>query len=171
MRRSVYDEFSRDWIITDGLRTLGRYTAYQPFSNRMFCGLCNDLFWRRTWYRLGKDVKVWQCNERYKEKGVVGCTSKNLFEHQLHGAFIRAWNTVVAERNSRMATWAAQMAGDDLLAAFYAERFMELTASEQMIDKIDMSIVAKVLERTVFYGDHLDFFLLDGSTVTVKLDE
>ena len=29
----------------------------------------------------------------------------------------------------------------------------------------------KVLERTVFYGDHLDFFLLDGSTVTVKLDE
>ena len=154
-----------------GLRSLGRYTANQPFSNRVFCGLCNDLFWRRTWYRLGKDVKVWQCNKRYKEKGVVGCTSKNLFEHQLHGAFIRAWNTVVAERNSRMATWAAQMAGDDQLAAFYAERFMELTASEQMIDKIDMSIVAKVLERTVFYGDHLDFFLLDGSTVTVKLDE
>ena len=154
-----------------GLRTLGRYTAGQPFSNRVFCGLCNDLFWRRTWYRLGKNVKVWQCNKRYKEKGVVGCTSKNLFEHQLHGAFIRAWNTVIAERDSRMDAWTAQMAGDNLLAAFYAERFMELTASGQMMDKIDMSIVAKVLERTVFYGDHLDFFLLDGSTVTVKLDE
>ena len=48
---------------------------------------------------------------------------------------------------------------------------MNGTASGQMMDKIDMSIVAKVLERTVFYGDHLDFFLLDGSTVTVKLDE
>ncbi len=153
------------------LRTLGRYTADQPFSNRVFCGLCGDLFWRRTWYRLGKDVKVWQCNKRYKEKGVVGCTSKNLFEHQLHSAFVRAWNTVVAERDRHMDTWAAQMAGDDLLAAFYAERFMELTASGQMMDKIDKSVVAKVLERTVFYGDHLVFTLLDGSQVTVKLDE
>lgn len=153
------------------LRSLGRYTAEQPFSNRVFCGLCDDLFWRRTWYRLGKDVKVWQCNKRYKEKGVVGCTSRNLFERDLHGAFVRAWNTVVAERDIRMNIWAAQMAGNDLLAAFYAERFMELTASGQMMDKIDMTLVAKVLERAVFHGDHLVFYLLDGSTVTVKLAE
>lgn len=154
-----------------GLRTLGRYTADQPFSNRVFCGLCDDLFWRRTWYRLGKDVKLWQCNKRYKEKGVVGCTSKNLFEYQLHSAFVRAWNTVVDERNVRMDAWTAQKAGDDLLAAFYAERFMELTASRQRMDKIDLTIVAKVLERAVFQEDHLVFFLLDGSAVTVKLDE
>jgi len=154
-----------------GLRTLGRYTTDQPFSNRVFCGLCDDLFCRRTWYRLGKDVKVWQCNKRYKEKGVVGCTSRNLYERDLHDAFVRAWNTVVAERDTRMNTWVAQMAGDDLLAAFYAERFLELTASGQMMDKIDMSLVAKVLERVVFHGDHLEFFLLDGSRVTVKLTE
>lgn len=154
-----------------GLRSLGRYTADQPFSNRIFCGLCNDLFWRRTWYRLGKDIKVWQCNKRYKEKGVVGCTSKNLFEHQLHDAFVRAWNTVITERNSRMGKWADQMAGDDLLATFYAERFMELTASGQAMVEIDLTIVAKVLDHAIFSGEHLDFFLLDGSQVTVKLDE
>lgn len=154
-----------------GLRTLGRYTADQPFSNRVFCGLCNDLFWRRTWYRLGKDVKVWQCNKRYKEKGVVGCTSKNLFEHQLHSAFVRAWNTVITERNIRIQTWNAQKVGNDVLTAFYADRFIELTASGQFMDKIDMSIVAKVLERVIYYDDHLVFHLLDGSVITVKLDE
>ena len=152
-----------------GLRTLGRYTAEQPFSNRVFCARCGDLFCRRTWYRLGRDIKVWQCNKRYKEKGVVGCTSENLFEHQLHDAFVRAWNTVVAERESRMSVWNAQMAGNDLLTAFYAKRFMHLTANGQMMNKIDMNIVAKVLEHAVFHGDHLDFHLLDGSQITVNL--
>ena len=154
-----------------GLRSLGRFTAEQPFSNRVFCGLCGDLFWRRTWYRLGKDVKVWQCNKRYKEKGVVGCYSGNLRERVLHEAFIRAWNTVIAERDSRMSAWEQQKAGDDLLAAFFAERFMELTASGQAMEKIDLSIVAKTLEHAIFHGDHLEFFLLDGSQVTVKLGE
>lgn len=152
-----------------GLRTLGRYTAEQPFSNRVFCARCGDLFCRRTWYRLGRDIKVWQCNKRYKEKGVVGCTSGNLFEHQLHDAFVRAWNTVVTERESRMSVWNAQMAGNDLLTAFYAKRFMYLTANGQMMNKTDMNIVAKVLERAVFHGDHLDFYLLDGSQITVNL--
>ena len=36
---------------------------------------------------------------------------------------------------------------------------------------IDLGIVAKVLDRVVFHGEHLDFYLLDGSKVTVKLDE
>ena len=102
---------------------------------------------------------------------MVGCVSKNLHEHDLHGAFVRAWNTVITERNERMKTWTAQMTGDDLLAAFYAERFTELTASGHLMQDIDLSIVAKVLERVVFYGEHLGFYLLDGSKVTVKLAE
>ena len=102
---------------------------------------------------------------------MVGCVSKNLFEHQLHSAFVSAWNIVVTGRNERMKTWASQMAGDDLLAAFYAERFTELTASGHLMQDIDLGIVAKVLERVVFYGEHLDFYLLDGSRVTVKLAE
>ena len=73
--------------------------------------------------------------------------------------------------SERMKTWTAQMAGDDLLAAFYAERFTELTASGHLMQDIDLGIVAKVLERVVFYGEHLDFYLLDGSKVTVKLDK
>ena len=154
-----------------GLRTLGRYTVEQPFSNRVFCALCNDLFWRRTWYRLGKDIKVWQCNKRYKEKGVVGCTSGNLFERDLHNAFVKAWNTVIDERAQRMDAWTAQIAGDDLLAAFYAERFMELTASGQRMVEIDIGLVSKVLERVIVSDDHLVFFLLDGSEVTVKRGE
>ena len=86
-------------------------------------------------------------------------------------ALIRAWNTVVTERNERMKTWTAKMAGDDLLAAFYAEQFTELTASGHLMQDIDLGIVAKVLDRVVFYGEHLDFYLLDSSKVTVKLDE
>ena len=91
--------------------------------------------------------------------------------YQLHGAFVRASNTVITERNERMKTWTAQMASDDLLAAFYAERFTELTASGHLMQDIDLGIVAKVLDRVVFYGEHLDFYLLDGSKVTVKLAE
>ena len=78
---------------------------------------------------------------------------------------------MITERNERMKTWTAQMTGDDLLAAFYAERFTGLTASGHLMQDIDLGIVAKVLDRVVFYGEHLDFYLLDGSKATVKLDE
>lgn len=49
------------------------------------------------------------------------------------------------------------MAGDDLLAAFGAEGFIESAA--------------RVLERAMFYDNYLVFFLLDGSEVAVKMDE
>lgn len=63
------------------------------------------------------------------------------------------------------------MAGDDLLAAFGAEGFIESAASGQRMDNIGRSIVARVLEHAMFYDDYLVFFLLDGSEVAVKMDE
>ena len=63
------------------------------------------------------------------------------------------------------------MAGDDLLAAFGVEGFIEFAASGQRLDNIGRSIVTRVLEHAACHDNHLVFFLLDGSEVAVKMDE
>lgn len=47
------------------LRTLGRYTDEQPFTCRVVCGKCGAVYWRRTWTRGSRKIRVWQCGKRY----------------------------------------------------------------------------------------------------------
>ena len=80
------------------LRTLGRYTDEQPFTCRVVCGKCSAVYWRRTWTRGSRKIRVWQCGKRYQKKGVAGCKGCNLFEKDLEKAFLTAWNGIVENR-------------------------------------------------------------------------
>lgn len=67
-------EFERrhKYIEEHSLNSYAHYTERNPFYGKVICGECNNAFGRKTW--KGKDGqqtrKVWQCNERYKVKGV-----------------------------------------------------------------------------------------------------
>ena len=153
-----------------GIRNMGRYTDEQPFSHRVFCGHCGKVYARRTWYRGYGTVRVWICANRTYGKDGPGCQSENLREQDLHSAFIEAWNTVLSTRAKRMDSWNSAIDGDDALAAYRARQMIALTADTAPMDKLDMSIVAKVLERVVV-SDHsvLTFHFLDGTAICATL--
>ena len=158
-----------DFMEQHRLRSLGRFTDGQPFSNRVFCGVCGNVYWRRTWTRLNNKVKVWQCSTRYREKGVPGCGSENLYEKDLFRGFVYAWNAVVENRGDYLAEWEKQIAEGNPLEKHRAQQMIVLTAKGTLED-IDHILVGKVLDYcTVQQNGILDFHFLDGSRLGVSV--
>ena len=157
----------KEFMETHNLRTMGRYTDEQPFSSRVLCGTCGTIFWRRTLTRNGKRTKVWMCSQRYRQKGVVGCSSETLKEEALHNTFIKAWNGIIENRSKYVERWKNDMRGDNPLLAFRAKQMLELTKGKPM-KKIDMALVGKVLERCVVLSSEvMEIYFLDGTCVKI----
>ena len=91
-------------------RYLGEYnitrfsqnTEANPFSSKIICGECNRAFARKGWRTPSGDRKVWQCSERYKVKGVLGCGNRHIYEETLIEIYLRAWNRLLECREMLM---------------------------------------------------------------------
>lgn len=163
----------RDYLKAHGLRTMGRYTDSQPFSNRVFCAVCGNVFWRRTLSRSWGSVKVWMCGQRYREKGKIGCANcLTLKESDLHRAFLTAWNGILENRDELLPMWEEQARGQNALAAFRAKQFMELTADTTPLAELDLRLVGRTLEHCTVAADGIiHFFFLDGTELEVQTQE
>lgn len=160
-------ERRREYMKQYNLKGMGRYTDEQPFSNRVICGKCNRIFWRRTLTRNGKYIKVWMCSQRYRQKGMPGCGSETLREEILHKAFVDAWNFLVTNRKTYMSRWKVEIKSDNPLVRFRANQMMELTKNK--MNEIDLSIVGAVLESCrVHSKDSIDIHFLDGTVVEIR---
>ena len=158
-----------NYMAQHGLRTMGRYTDEQPFTSRVICGECGKVYWRRSWYRMGKTVKVWQCGDRYIEKGVQGCKNINLHEEELHNGFIRVWNGILTSKQERMTNWLEDTDSENPLVAFRAKQMMDLTEDAVPMRTLDVMVVSKVLDYVTVYDDgKLIFRLLDGTCETIE---
>lgn len=157
----------KEFMDNYNLRTMGRYTDEQPFSSKVICGTCNNIFWRRTLPRNGSHIKVWMCGQRYRKKGVVGCSSETIKEEALHDAFLKAWNGIIENRAKYMEKWKKDIKGDNQLIAFRAKQMMELTKGKPL-KKINMHLVSKVLDRCIILSkDAIEIRFLDGITVKI----
>lgn len=157
----------REFMDTYHLRSMGRYTDEQPFSSKVICGTCNNIFWRRTLPRNGSHIKVWMCGQRYRTKGVTGCSSETIKEEALHDAFLKAWNGIIENRSIYLEKWKKDVKGENHLIAFRAKQMMELTKGKPL-KKINMSLVGKVLDRCIILSkDAIEIRFLDGITVKI----
>lgn len=162
----------REYLKRHGLRTMGRYTDTQPFSNHVFCGICGNVFWRRTLSRSTGKVKVWMCGKRYQEKGKIGCASDTIYEKDLHRAFLMAWNAIIENRKDFMPGWQAKIDGDNALEAFRAKQFMKLTKNTTPLRELDLSLVGKTLEHcTVEPLGIINFYFLDGTELGIEIND
>ena len=71
-----------------------------PFTCKVFCKECGGLFGRKNWTTSRGKRPVWQCNNRYKVKGVQGCTNRHIDEETLQQAFLRAIEFLQETRKS-----------------------------------------------------------------------
>lgn len=137
-------------------------TEVNPFSSKIICGECKKAFARKGWRTPSGDRKVWQCSERYKVKGVLGCGNRHIYEDTLIEIYLMAWNRLLECREMLVAEWEEKRQGDDLFAKFRAMDFMEVTEDAHPIKKLDIDLMLRTVDHIKVYEN--------GMVVTVFLD-
>lgn len=148
------------------LKAYSAKTEINPFFGKIICGECGNAFGRKTWLNGGQPRKVWQCNGRYKEKGVQGCNNRHIEESSIEKIFIIAWNTIIDNIESCKAKWEMQTNNDDLLTAYRARDFLGLTENQKQIDKVDTDFMIRVLDNiTIYENGKIIIKLFDGTEI------
>ena len=137
-------------------------TEANPFSSKIICGECNRTFARKGWRTPSGDRKVWQCSERYKVKGVLGCGNRHIYEDALIEIYLMAWNRLLECREMLVPEWEEKIRGEDLLARFRAMDFMEITKNVEPIKGMDIDLMLRTVDYIKVYES--------GVVVTVFLD-
>lgn len=168
-------EFKRreKYLQEHGTHSYSRNPETNPFASRIICGTCNKVFSRKGWRSsAGYDRKVWQCSERYRVKGVQGCDNRHVEEETLIKAYLMAWNALVENRESFLEQWKRQMQGEDLLAGYRVEKFVEYTEDVKPLKEMDTDFMLKTLDHIkVFEDGTLLVIFLDGSEIECRSEE
>ncbi len=143
-----------------------RRTKANPFRKIPHGVFVNDL---KRASKEGTIRKVWQCSERYKVKGVIGCDNRHVDEETLIKAYIMAWNAIVKNRDDFMEQWKEQMKSDNLLEGYRAEKFIEYTEDAHPITEMDTDFMLKTLDHIkVSFDGTLTVVFLDGTEIECK---
>ena len=132
-----------------------------PFICKVFCKECGGLFGRKNWTTSRGKRPVWQCNNRYKVKGIQGCTNRHIDEETLQLAFLRAIEILHEKKEQLLEKWNS-LNEEQKLEKYHAAQLKGLLDSEQevfngrkmcqVLEKImlgeDGSITVKFLEGT-----------------------
>ena len=98
-------ERRKKYLEEHGTNSYSRRPENNPFASKIVYGSCNKVFARKGWRSsTGIDRKIWQCSERYKVKGVMGCSNRHVEEETLVRAYLMAVH--------RIHGWGAAFDGD-----------------------------------------------------------
>lgn len=147
-------------------------TEVNPFSSKIICGECNRAFARKGWRTPSGDRKVWQCSERYKVKGVLGCGNRHIYEETLIEIYLMAWNRLLECRDMLVPEWEEKMQGEDLLARFRAMDFMEITKVAEPIKELDIDLMLRTVGYIkVYENGRVVTVFLDGTEIGYRTEE
>ena len=101
----VQDEKERRALLNGNLvGDRNKYSNKYPFSSKVFCGQCGNIFRRRHWNSTNNSKKiVWQC-KTYIEEGKEACGAKAVDDNVLMNAFVRMFNKIYENRQSFIKT-------------------------------------------------------------------
>ena len=81
----------REYMKLHHIKAYSSDLANNPFASKIICGECGEAFGRKKWRpRPGEYRSVWQCNARYRVKGVMGCANRHIDESTLEEIFVKA---------------------------------------------------------------------------------
>ena len=156
-----------------GTNSYSNNTEMNPFASKIVCGNCNKVFARKGWRSsTGIDRKVWQCSERYKIKGVMGCSNHHVEEKTLERAYQMAWKVLTTNREYFMQRWQLQKQSGNLLEGYRIEKFIEYTEGVLTSVKMNTDFKLKTLDHIkVFEDGMLLVVFLDGTEIECKNEE
>lgn len=163
----------KQYLEEHGTNSYSNNTENNPFASKIVCGCCNKVFSRKVWRSsTGIDRKVWQCSERYKVKGVMGCGNRHVDESTLERAFIMAWNGILENKEHFTQKWEEQKKSEDLLKVYRSKGFQEAIQAGRKIEKVDTDFVLKILNHIkVFEDGVLAVTFFDGTEVECRSGE
>ena len=166
-------ERRKKYLEEHGTNSYSRRPENNPFASKIVCGSCNKVFARKGWRSsTGIDRKIWQCSERYKVKGVMGCSNRHVEEETLVKAYLMAWNALVENREAFMERWKEQMQSENLLEGYRAEKFIEYTEGVQPLTEMDTDFMLKTLDYIkVFENGTLLVVFLDGTEIECRSEK
>ena len=162
----------KQYLEEHGTKSYSNNTEKNPFASKIICGDCNKVFTRKGWRSSsGETRKIWQCSERYKVKGVMGCVNRHVDESTLEKAFVMAWYGILENKEHFLRKWEEQEKSEDLLEVFRAKDFRELV--KQIVASIGMKsdFMLRVLKYIkVFESGELLIIFLDGTEIECKIE-
>lgn len=165
-------ERRKRYLEEHGTKSFSNNTEKNPFASKIVCGECNKVFTRKGWRSsTGETRKIWQCSERYKVKGVMGCGNRHVEESTLERAFVMALNGILENREYFLRKWEEQEKSEDLLEAYRAKDFRKLTDSAVEGVGMETDLMLRVLNCIrVFENGQLLVMFLDGTEIECKND-
>lgn len=116
-----------------------------PFTTKVFCGACGSAFGRKNWATSRGKRKVWQCNNRYRIKGVEGCYSSHLDEATLEQIFLKALELLSENIDLLDGKWEKILVENRLLDKHYSMALSDLLRREQI--DFNSSDMCRVLDH------------------------
>ena len=144
-----------------------------PFAGKIICGKCGKVYGRKVWDVYGKNGPryVWQCLERYKKKGKIGCDSGHVDEEDIKKAFTEAYNTLIRKKDDYIRKWNELTEGDDLLAKYHAKDFEEIATEGKEIEEVDVDMIFRTLKQIIVMGEgKLVVLFCDGTELEFYKD-
>lgn len=133
-----------------------------PFTTKVFCAKCGSAFGRKNWTTSRGKRKVWQCNNRYRIKGQIGCLNNHIDEEMLEKAVMMAVSILKENRELLQSKWNKLIETDSRLKQYYSNRLRDIVSRKKwdfngiemcrILDSINISekgeISVKFLEGT-----------------------
>ena len=136
-----------------------------PFTCKVFCKECGGLFGRKNWTTSRGKRPVWQCNNRYKVKGVQGCTNRHIDEETLQQAFLRAIEFLQENKEKLCEKW-SNFSDEQKLQKYHATQLYELLDSVQ--EEFNGRKMCQVLEKITLGEDScITIKFLEGTKVNL----
>ncbi|WP_349948893.1 recombinase family protein [Lacrimispora sp. BS-2] len=163
-------ERRKRYLEEHGTKSYSNNTEKNPFASKVVCGECNKVFTRKGWRsNAGETRKIWQCSERYKVKGVMGCANRHVEEDTLIEIYLMAWNRLLECREMLAPEWEGKMQGADMLAKFRAMDFMEITKEAQPLQEMDIALMLQTVDHVkVYESGMIVAVFLEGTEIEWK---
>ena len=159
-----------EFIQEHSMQRYGHDPEKNPMACRIICGKCGRMFTRKIWKnRCGLSRPIWQCSERYRVKGVLGCDNRHIDEDVLMQVFILAWNQLVAGKEAKIKSLKKAAKTGNELEKYYANAFIEKVIKVGTIEEFDTDLFLSVIESIVVYPDgRMVTCFLEGTEITIE---
>ncbi|MGV3088636.1 zinc ribbon domain-containing protein [Streptococcus suis] len=92
----------------------------------MFCAECESAFGRKNWTTSRGKRKVWQCNNRYRVKGQIGCQNNHIDEETLEKAVVMAVELLSENVDLLHGKWNKILEENRQLEKYYCTKLAEM---------------------------------------------
>jgi hypothetical protein len=163
----VQDERERRALAKGNLKgDRHKYSSKYPFSSKVFCADCGNIYKRRTWNSNNKSKKiVWQC-KTYIVDGKEACNARAVEEAELMGAFVRMFNRIYENKDEFINTLTENIEKIIL----QKPDIKEAEALDKMIEKLKNEL-KKLIRFQVNNGIDSEVYNEEYIRVTSELEE